>query len=318
MFGVIVVNGKLLVAAITYLAILFSIISIHFLTTRQRQLMLGRLSLLNRTQGKQQDVRQIKLDAPFFERIIHPILERLAKLTKKILPAEKEAALQRKLLMAGHPGQMSSNEFLVFQYGLAVILAIVAVTVAITFFNMLQFQVILMGLGAGISGNILPVLFLNRRIAKHKENIQQELPDILDLLTISVDAGLGFDAALLKVVEKKGGALGAEFFQMLQEVKKGKARRDALRDMAKRCQVNDLSTFVGAIVQADQLGVSISNVLRLQAEQMRQRRRQQAEEQAMKAPVKMLFPLIFFIFPTIFIVLLGPAVIQVYEVLVKK
>ncbi|MDW7675951.1 MAG: type II secretion system F family protein, partial [Bacillota bacterium] len=150
-----------------------------------------------------------------------------------------------------------------------------------------------------------------------KQFIQNELPDVLDLLTISVDAGLGFDAALVKVVEKTDGVLKGEFSKLLQEIKKGKARKNAMKDMAERCQVNDLSTFVGALVQADQLGVSISNILRIQAEQMRLKRRQLAQEKAMKAPIKMLFPLIFFIFPTIFIVLLGPALIQLFETFAK-
>lgn len=143
--------------------------------------------------------------------------------------------------------------------------------------------------------------------------MSKELPDVLDLLTVSVESGLGFDAALQKVVRKTKGPLSNEFNKTLQEIKMGKARRDALRDLANRTGVEDLSTFIGAIIQADQLGVSIGNVLRIQSKQMRQIRKQRIEEKAMKAPIKMLLPMVFFIFPTLFLVLLGPAAIQLIE-----
>ena len=145
--------------------------------------------------------------------------------------------------------------------------------------------------------------------------MRRSLPDVLDLLTISVEAGLGFDAAVLRVTEKLGGVLGEEFSRVLQETKMGKSRREALRDMAARVGVDDVSSFVNAVIQAEQLGVSIGSVLRLQSQAMRVKRRQRAEEAALQAPVKMLFPLIFFIFPGLFVVLLGPAVIQIMETL---
>jgi tight adherence protein C len=137
------------------------------------------------------------------------------------------------------------------------------------------------------------------------------------LLTVSVEAGLGFDAALLKVIDKMPGPLADEFKTVLQEVKVGKIKKDALRDMAERVGMQDLTTFLGSVIQAEQFGVSIGNVLRIQSEQMRQKRRQRAQEKAMKAPVKMLIPMVFFIFPTIFSVLLGPIVIKVISTLMK-
>ena len=138
-----------------------------------------------------------------------------------------------------------------------------------------------------------------------------QLPDALDLLTISVEAGLGFDAALAKVVEKMYGPLVDEFRQALAEVRMGRARRDALRDVATRADSQPVSNFIGAIVQAEQLGVPIAKVLQIQSNQLRIERRQRAEEAAAKAPVKMLFPMVGCIFPTIFIVILGPAIVTV-------
>jgi len=143
--------------------------------------------------------------------------------------------------------------------------------------------------------------------------MERALPDALDLLTISVEAGLGFDAAMAKVAEKSDNELSRAFARVNAEVRLGKLRRDALRDMAQRAGVQDISNFIAAVIQADQLGVSLSKVLRVQSEQMRVRRRQRAEELANQAPIKMLFPLVFLIFPSIFIVLLGPAVIQIQK-----
>jgi len=142
------------------------------------------------------------------------------------------------------------------------------------------------------------------------------LPDVLDLLTVSVEAGLGFDAALLKVVEKQKGVLAEEFLRVLQEIKMGRPRREALRDLARRNKpAEDLSNVVASLVQADQLGISIGGVLRNQALQIRQKQRQRAEEKAQKAPIKMMIPLVFFVFPSIFIIVLGPAVIQIIDML---
>ena len=141
----------------------------------------------------------------------------------------------------------------------------------------------------------------------------KSLPDVLDLISVSVEAGLSFDAALQKVVEKTSGPLTQEFEKTLQEINMGKPRREALRDMADRINVNDITVFLSAVIQADQLGVSISNVLSIQSKQVRENRRMRAEEAAQKAPVKILIPLVVFIFPTLLIVLLGPAVLQILD-----
>ena len=151
------------------------------------------------------------------------------------------------------------------------------------------------------------------QVRKRQHAILLQIPDALDLLTISVRAGLGFDAALGKVVEKLKGPLTDEFRRALAEVRVGKARREALRDIVPRTEVPPLTNFIGAIIQAEQLGVSISKVLQVQSEQLRIERRQRAEEMAAKAPIKMLFPLVGCIFPSLFIVILGPAIILIMQ-----
>ena len=164
-----------------------------------------------------------------------------------------------------------------------------------------------------IIGLFMPDLFLKSNEKKRKELMVKSLPDVLDLISVSVEAGLGFDAALQKVVEKTSGPLTEEFEQTLNEINMGKPRREALRDMANRIQVDDISTFLGSIIQADQLGVSMTNVLRIQSRQVRENRRMKAEEAAQKAPIKILIPLVVFIFPTLLVVLLGPAILSLKD-----
>jgi tight adherence protein C len=167
------------------------------------------------------------------------------------------------------------------------------------------------GIGGLALGFLFPEFWLGRKIRQRQTDMILQLPDALDLLTISVEAGLGFDAALAKVVEKMEGPLISEFRQALAEIRMGRLRRDALRDVAARCDVQPVTNFIGAIVQAEQLGVPIAKVLQIQSQQLRIERRQRAEEAAAKAPVKMLFPMVGCIFPTIFIVILGPAIVTV-------
>ena len=166
---------------------------------------------------------------------------------------------------------------------------------------------------SGLIGYFLPDMWLKSKVGARSGEIQRRLPDALDLLTVSVEAGLGFDMALAKVVEKLRGPLAEEFGKVLHEVRMGKPRRDAMKNMADRVESADVSQFISALVQADKLGVSIANVLRVQSDQMRLKRRQRAEETAMKAPLKMSFVLVFFVLPALMIVLLGPAALSVME-----
>jgi len=162
-------------------------------------------------------------------------------------------------------------------------------------------------------GYLLPALWLRSKIQRRQDEVVKALPDALDLLTICVEAGLGFDAAMAKVAEKWDNELSRAFGRVIQEIRLGKLRRQALREMDHNLEVTDITSFVAAVIQADQLGVSMAKVMRIQSEQMRIRRRQRAEEKAHQAPVKMLFPLVFLIFPAIYIVLLGPAVLVVMD-----
>jgi tight adherence protein C len=257
-----------------------------------------------------------ELQKPFIERIVKPTLNWLSNFTKAFTPAKKRAGIEKKLILAGTPGGLDTTEFLSLQYGIAVILGILAYILGYLGHWGPLFNIIwaLWGIGFGYS---LVNMYLSIRIKNRQMEIVKDLPDVLDLLTVSVEAGLGFDAALQRVVQKMTGAISVEFAKTLQEIKMGKHRREALRDLGLRTGIDDLNTFISAIVQADQLGVSIGNVLRVQSEQMRRKRRQRIEEKAMKAPIKMLIPMVLFIFPTIFIVLLGPAAMQMIEGLGK-
>lgn len=260
---------------------------------------------------KDKDLEE-ELEKPFFERIIRPFLNWVSTITKKFTPAKKRANLEKKLMLAGNPGGLSTTEFISLHYSIAVVLGIAGYV----FGHLGHWGPLLNIFWAFwgiIFGYLLVDIYLNIRIKSRQMEITKDLPDVLDLLTVSVEAGLGFDAALQRVVQKAKGAIASEFAKTLQEIKMGKHRREALRDLGFRTGVDDLNTFISAIVQADHLGVSIGNVLRIQSEQMRRKRRQRIEEKAMKAPIKMLIPMVLFIFPTIFIVLLGPAAMQMFE-----
>lgn len=255
-------------------------------------------------------IRQQELSAPLYQRAIKPALVGLSNMLVKYIPIAREAQLAQKLLEAGNPGNLAPREIMVIKY-----LSAAAVSCLLWFFAQSLdknfIQCLLLALVGIPSGWLLPDMFLNSKSRQRKEDVEKALPDVLDLLTVSVEAGLGFDGALVKVVQKSNGVLADEFVQVLQEAKMGKPRREALRDMANRVAVDDLSNFVGSVILADQLGISIGNVLRLQSKDIRQKRRQRAEEKAMKAPVKMLIPMVMFIFPAIFVILLGPALIQI-------
>ena len=211
--------------------------------------------------------------------------------------------------MAGNPGDLRTIDFL----GMKLVVAGL-VSVGFFVFGLLTGVPVFGFISAAALGGLgffLPEIWLSRRIKKRQKAILLAVPDTLDLLTISVKAGLSFDGALSKVIEKVSGPLSNEFRRALAEVRVGKVRRDALRDIVPRTEVPALSNFIGAIVQAEQLGVPIAKVLQIQSEQLRIERRQRAEELAAKAPIKMLFPLVGCIFPSMFIVILGPAVILI-------
>ena len=241
---------------------------------------------------------------------MRPLIRRLSGLGARLTSRERIGRTEKRLAEGGYPYGLRTVDFM----GLKVVVAI-----AISGLTFLVVGLALSGPTTGIVvgalalliGFFVPDFWLSKRIRGRHKAILLAIPDVLDLLTISVKAGLGFDAALGKVVEKTEGPLTDEFRRTLAEVRIGKARRDALKEMVARTNVPALTNFIGAIIQAEQLGVAIANVLEIQSEQLRIERRQRAEEMAAKAPIKMLFPLVGCIFPSMFIVILGPAMILI-------
>ncbi len=300
---------SILIAAIAAVAILF--IFFGLIGSSPVDPVQARLTQLGSMQAK--NLEELELQQPFIERTLRPLMARLSGRMQRMTSTSFSDTTERRLALAGNPGDMRVADWL----GIKAIGAIVG---AILFF-LLFFVVGILGLPpvislgmiavGGLFGYIIPEFWLGRRVRARQHAILLMIPDALDLLTISVRAGLGFDAALAKVVEKLQGPLSDEFRRALAEVRVGKARREALRDIVPRTEVVPLTNFIGAIIQAEQLGVSISKVLQVQSEQLRIERRQRAEEMAAKAPIKMLFPLVGCIFPSLFIVILGPAIILI-------
>lgn len=279
---------------------------------REKILLEKRLKSITATSIETRRLEEDILNKPFAQRVVQPLIFLVSKVFYRFTPSKSRLQLQKTLELAGNPGNLKPYEF----QSLQLFFVLVCMVVVGSFLSLngkaLADKVLLLALTA-ITANLLVKVYLNSRIRKRKAEFLKQLPDALDLLTVSVEAGLGFDSALLHVVEKSKGALAEEFRITIKELQMGKSRREALKDLGERTNVDDILTFVGAMIQADQLGVPITRILRTQAEQVRTRRRQRVEEKAMKAPIKMLIPLVFFIFPSIFIVLLGPAAIQIYQ-----
>ena len=250
-----------------------------------------------------------RLRLPFSERVFQPLLQRLGRRFQQRTPSIQRKLLERRLTMAGL--EMTPDQWTGW-YVFSVALGAVIGGALGGLLNGSKFA-LLYGVVGALLGSRLPNMRLIQATAARQKRIVRALPDVLDLLTVSVQAGLGFDAALVKVAEKMQGPLPEELRQVLHEIRAGVLRKDALAAMANRTGVDELNSFVSAIVQAEQLGVSISNVLEVQSASVREKRSQRAEEEAGKAPVKMLLPMVICIFPAIFIVVLGPAVIQVME-----
>lgn len=252
------------------------------------------------------------LEGSLYERLFQPLFEGVNGYISKVTPKQYVIELEHKLKEAGNPGGMDAGKWIMMQSGAIIIEIIGIISIWIAFrISVLKIMLTMAVLVAFTY--LLPKLYLKQMIQDRQKEIEKSLPDVIDLLTVSIEAGLSFDGAMAKLVEKMSGVLVSEFAVVLKEMRMGVSKRDALKSMIERVPVANLITFVGAILQADQLGVSVGNVLRIQSNIMRQKRRQRASELAMKAPIKMLFPMIFFILPTIFIVLLGPVVLKVIE-----
>ncbi len=258
--------------------------------------------------AKPRTLEEIEMGQPFNERVLMPLIRGMSRFLTRFTPQRNVEGVRHKLELGGNPNNWTVTDFLGVRGVAALVLAGILVLLFFSLHADPAMLLLFVAVGAGF-GFYLPVFWLSMKIKSRQKEIQKALPDALDLLTISVEAGLAFDSAMAKVAEKWENELSRAFARVIAEVRVGKLRREALRDMATRMDVPDVSNFIAAVIQADQLGVSISKVLRIQSEQMRIKRRQRAEEQANQAPVKMMIPLAFLIFPSIFIVLLGPTVL---------
>lgn len=275
------------------------------------QVLFERLEEFSQT-GEQVDLEKLEMAQPFMERVVYPIARKFGEITVKFTPQNWLNTISRKLEMGGNPGKLDPSVFLVLQFVSAIgiggfaILLMTVLTHTTPRDQVFLFTIVAIG-----AGFYLPQFYLSRSVTLRQKSIRRALPDALDLLTICVEAGLGFDASMAKVVEKWDNQLSIAFSRVLQEVQLGKLRREALRSMSENIGITELTSFVAAVIQSEQLGVSMAKVLRIQADQMRVKRRQLAEEEAHKAPIKMLIPMAFIIFPSLLIVLLAPALFQV-------
>lgn len=271
---------------------------------RQRAMAIRRSGLVRREDGVVVDT---EMELPFTQRVLGPIYERLVTWLVRRTPAQLQAAVQLRLIQAGNP--IAASHFLALKTLVAAGASLAGLLLTSPVLGerplaSASLMAVLLMLGWR-----LPDFWIGRMVTERRKAIEKALPDVLDLLSVSVEAGLGLDGAIQKVGEKFPEPTSGEFRELLKSVRLGTPRTEALRTLADRTGLNDVRTFTAAVIQAEQLGVSMSRVLRVQSESLRVRRKQRVEEKAMSLPLKMLFPLIIFIFPTIFIVVLGPVAI---------
>jgi len=261
------------------------------------------------SRGETASLEEIELSQTFSERVIYPLARGLGEIALRFTPQNAIEQTQRRLEQAGSPRGLDPTVFWALRLlgiGAGIFMGFISLIAPEGSF-LEGSTALFIAIGVSVAGFFLPELWLRSKISQRQKDILRALPDALDLLTICVEAGLGFDMAMDKVQTKWDNELSLIFARVLREMQLGKLRRDALKDMASRVDLNELSSFVAAVVQSEQLGVSMANVLRVQSDAMRIKRRQLAEEEAQKAPIKMLFPMAFLIFPSLLIVLLGPA-----------
>ncbi len=264
--------------------------------------------------GESVTLEDIEMSQPFQERVIIPILKSFGDMATRFTPQNQLEQISRKLELAGKAGSIDPPMFMTSKFGVAVVAAIGTFVISVFVSHKPVSQAILFALIGLVVGYFFPDLWLSSAITKRQEEVRKAMPDALDLLTICVEAGLGFDSAMSNVAEKWENELSMAFARAIREIQLGKLRREALRSMADRIDIGEMTSFVAAVIQSESLGVSMAKVLRIQSEQMRMLRRQRAEEKAHQAPVKMLFPMIFFIFPSIFIVLMTPAILKIMAI----
>ncbi len=266
------------------------------------------------TRGETVNLEELELSQPFAERIIYPAARKLGEVAIKFTPENALRATTKKLELAGNPGRIDPTMFLALRF---IVGAVFGAILFLVFGLMPQKwplgRELLILMAFMVLGFFFPELWISSLITRRQKEVRKAMPDALDLLTICVEAGLGFDAAMAKVSEKWENELSLAFGRAIREVQLGKIRREALRDMADRLGLPEMTSFVAAVIQSEQLGVSMAKVLRIQSDQMRVKRRQYAEEEAHKAPIKMLIPMALLIFPSLMIVLLTPAALRLFH-----
>jgi len=250
---------------------------------------------------------EIELQAPFGDRVVRPLVRRLGRLLEQTTPERVRQQIHLDLQLAGRPGGLGTGDFIAIRYVATGVMCTVGIGL-----GLLTGGVVLIALGAAVGaalGLYLPTLWLRRKVKGRRNDIQFLLPDVIDVLVVCVEAGLTFEAAVEKVGQKYDHALAEEFIRVLQEVRIGKPRLEALDDMARRCGVEELNNFVQAVIQSEQLGSGIVKVLRIQSDEIREKRLLMAQERGARASLKMLIPMVGCIFPTLWVILLGPALI---------
>ncbi|MBP6178927.1 MAG: type II secretion system F family protein [Anaerolineales bacterium] len=261
--------------------------------------------------GETVSLEDAELQQPFMERIVVPIIKRVGDISARFTPQKLLQETTQKLELAGNPGRIDAATFLATRFVVATLFGGGLLLIALFSDNSWSVgRIILIVTAFTVLGFFFPQLWLQGRINARQNEVRKAMPDALDLLTICVEAGLGFDAAMSKVAEKWENELSVMFGRCIREVQLGKPQREALRDMADRIGLPELTSFVAAVIQSQILGVSLSKVLHIQSDQMRVKRRQHAEELAHQAPVKMIIPMTFLTFPTIMIILMVPAGFQ--------
>lgn len=262
--------------------------------------------------GENVSLEDIELQQPFMERVVIPIIRKIGELSVRFTPEKLLQETALKLELAGNPGRIDAATFLATRFvGAALFGGLLLLIGNLPTVDWPLARVFLVSGIFTVLGFFFPQLWLQSRINRRQNEVRKAMPDALDLLTICVEAGLGFDAAMSKVSEKWENELSILFGRAIREVQLGKTQREALRDMADRVGLPELTSFVAAVIQSQILGVSLAKVLRIQSDQMRIRRRQRAEEEAHKAPVKMIIPMALLTFPSILIILMAPAGFQI-------
>jgi tight adherence protein C len=309
-------TSLLLIGALAMFLAVFAIAySVQVIVAERRQAY-RTLQAIRAVELRPADLRNRELARPARERLVKPLYNTALTVARRFTPAGARDAIRRKLVMAGSPFGWDPDRVLV-----AKVACLTGGTVlGLLFLAVFSFAWPLRVLGflaISLLGYWLPNIVLTNAVQRRQSEVRSALADSIDLLTICVEAGLGFDAALAHVSKNTSGPLADEFYRTLQEVQLGRSRNEAMRNLADRSNVPELRAFVLAMVQADVFGVSVANVLRVQAKDMRIKRRQLAEERAMKVPIKVLFPVLFCIFPALFVVILGPAIMRIADVFAK-